>query len=136
MKGSIKAAAVAVSFLSAALFGVVEPSAVEAEVMTIEADGQSIMFDENESPAIATDRARAAAMRNAIEQVSIRIESISEAHNGVLTKDEIRTIAANVLQIQSSDINIEVGDNNELIFHCHIVALFDDEVLEKLRDSD
>lgn len=136
MRGSIKAAAIALSFLSAALLGAIEPSSVEAEVMTIEADGQYIMSDDKESPADATERARDDAKRNAIEQVSIYVESISEAHDGVLTKDVIRTVSSNVLQIQSSDINIEVGDNNELIFHCHIVALFDDEVFEKLREND
>ena len=122
----------ALSILSAALIGAIEPASVEADVITIEADGQSLMNDENESPADATERARDDAKRNAIEQVSIRVESISEARNGVLTKDEIRTIASNVLQIQSSEINIEVGDDDALIFHCHIVALVDDEDMPAL----
>ena len=57
--------------------------------------------------------------------------------HGKLTEDVIRTVSSNVLQIQSSDINIEVGDDGSLIYNCHIVALFDDdEARDQLSQDD
>ena len=119
------------------VIGLIAPTAVEAEVKTIEADGQYIMIGADENPGVAADRAHDDAKRNAIEQISIYVESMSEVRDGKLTEDVIRTVSSNVLQIQSSDINVEIGDDGSLIYHCHIVALFDDdEARDQLSQDD
>ena len=135
MKVAIKAAAMMIGLLM--MIGLIIPPTVEAEVMTIEADGMYTMIGDDENPAEAADRARDDAKRAAIEQVSIYVESLSEVRDGKLTEDVIRTVAANVMQIQSSDINLEIVDEYTSIFHCHIVALIDgDAALEKLRQNE
>ena len=105
-----------------------------AEIETIEADGMYIMGDDTkENPAIAKERAREDAKRAVSEKASIYVESLSEVNKGIITKDVIRTVSSNVLQVQSSDVNVEVAEGNALIFHCHIVALVDsDKATEQL----
>ena len=82
------------------LWGVADPVAVFAEVKVVEADGYYIMGDgPEESQAVAKERARADAKRVASEQAGLYVESITEIKKSKLSRDEIRTISANVLEV-------------------------------------
>ncbi|MBQ9477933.1 MAG: tetratricopeptide repeat protein [Selenomonadaceae bacterium] len=107
-------------------FGLLDPTSADAEIMTIEADGMYIMGDGTmESPGVARERARDDAKRAASEKASVYVESLTEVQQGNITEDVIKTISSSVLQIQSSDVVIEVAEGNALIFRCHLVALVD-----------
>ncbi len=101
MKGFWKAArrlallfAVGVSLLAGGI--------AEATVQTIEATGVYVMGD-NDSPKIARDAARQEAMRAAVEQAGVYVESYSKTQNMVLTEDEVRTISGAVLKVTKEE---------------------------------
>ena len=109
---------------------------VFAEVKTIEADGYYIMGDGlEENQGVAKERAREDAKRAASEQACIFVESISEIKNSSLTRDEIRTFSAAVLQIIESPVKIETNGDS-MVFHCRIIAKVDtSSVTEKLQQD-
>lgn len=108
------------------VWGVADPMAAFAEVRMIEADGYYIMGDgPEENPAVAKERARADAKRAAGEKAGVFVESISEVQMGELTRDEIRTISSNVMEVQEAEVTPEVMGGSVIRFHCHIVARVD-----------
>ena len=91
------------------LWDVADPVAAYAEVKIVEADGYYIMGDgPEENQAVAKERAQAYAKRAASEQAGIYVESIYEVKMSKLTRDEIRTISANVMEVQETEITPEV----------------------------
>ena len=74
----------------------------EAAVQTIEATGVYVMGD-NDSPKIARDAARQEAMRAAVEQAGVYVESYSKTQNLELTEDEVRTISGAVLKVTKEE---------------------------------
>ena len=107
-----------------------------AENQTIEADGIYIMGDgPDENQSVAKGRARLEAKRAAAEKAGVLVQSISEAKNHQITKDEINTISSQVLRIQSEKFTPEVmGETIRYI--CHIVAIVDsDNVSKKLSQN-
>ena len=74
----------------------------EATVQTIEATGVYIMGD-NDSPKIARDAARQEAMRSAVEQAGVYVESYSKTQNMELTEDEVRTISGAVIKVTKEE---------------------------------
>ena len=135
MRRAIKFLAPVLGLMLSATVGLLEPMVVNAEIKTIEADGMYVMGDgTKENPAVAKERARDDAKRAASEKASVYVESLSEVQRGQVTQDVIRTISSNVLQVQSSDVKVEVAADNALLFHCHIVALVDsDRAMSQLR---
>lgn len=103
---------------------------VSAEKRLIEADGYAIMGDgPEENPAVAQDRARKDAKRAASEKAGVYVESMSEVKKGLLTKDEVRTISANVLEVQSDPVTAEVLGGLVIRYHCHITVLVDTDIV-------
>ena len=112
-------------------------SVVCAEVQTIEADGYYTMGDGlEENQGVAKERARESAKRAASEKACLFIETLSEIKNNNLTRDEIVTISANVLQVVNDEVTAEL-DGNSVRFHCHITVTVDtNNVTQKLwRDK-
>ena len=108
------------------LWGVADPMAAYAEVKVVEADGYYIMGDgPEENQAVAEERARVDARRAAIEQAGICVESLSDGKMSKLTKDEIRTISANVLEVQEAEVTSEALGGTTIQYHCHIKARVD-----------
>lgn len=70
----------------------------EAAPQLIRATGVYTMGD-NDSPKIAKDAARQEAMRSAVEQAGVYIESYSEVHNMQLTADDVKMISGAVLKV-------------------------------------
>ena len=113
-------------------------SSVHAEKKMIEADGYYVMGDgPEENQAVAKDRARADAKRVASEQARVFVETISEMKNGKLTRDEIRTVSANVLEIKTENIEMKVLAGTAVQYRCHITALVDvDNVVDQIKPKD
>lgn len=83
------------ALLAAGLLGV--PSAAAAP-RTITAEGTYVMGD-GDTQKDAREAARKEAMRAAVEQAGVYVESYTEAKNLTLTKDEVRTVAGTILRI-------------------------------------
>ena len=122
---------------SAAMFGY-------AEIKLIEADGYSIMGDgPEENPVVAQERARKDAKRAASEKAGVYVESLSEVRNGMLTKDAVRTITANILEVKSAPITVEILGGVAVKYNCHITVAVDTDVIfaqlnkgrEKIEDA-
>ena len=104
-------------------------SNVSAERRQIEASGEYVFGDSEESPAVAKERARVYALRNASEQAGVFVESISKIKNMMLTEDEIRTISSNVLQVvgEPQFKNEVTADGKGFIIRCKLAAIVDDD---------
>ena len=76
--------------------------AADAAPQVIEATGVYVMGD-NDSPKIARDAARQEAMRSAVEQAGVYVESYSKTQNMELTEDEVRTISGAVLKVTKEE---------------------------------
>lgn len=122
--------------MSVSFINLPENQICSAEVQTIEADGYYIIGDgPDENHSVAKNRAKLEAKRSAAEKTGIFVESLTEVKNGQLTKDEINTISAQVLQIVSEKITPEIIGET-VRYCCHIVAKVDSEsVIEKLRQD-
>lgn len=71
---------------------------VGASPQVIRATGVYVMGD-NDSPKIAKDAARQEAMRSAVEQAGVYVESYSRTQNMELTDDDVRMISGAVLKV-------------------------------------
>lgn len=96
-----------------------------AAPQTIEATGVYVMDTErDETFAVAEDRARKEALRAAVEQSGLYLQSVSKAVNNKLTKDELQVLAAAVLKVQSENVSKKV-DGKNIEFTVSITALVD-----------
>ena len=109
-----------------------------AKTFSIEINGYYIAGTEPpESRYVAEDRARADARRLASEQASLYIRAVSTSNRGKLTRDEVHTISATVIQIISEDVSTEVVDNGQIQYRCYIRALFDEaSIFSQLNSAD
>lgn len=109
------------------------PHISKAEVQRVEADGFYVMGDGmEESQGKAKERARNDAKRAVSEKAATYVESLSVVKNGLLTRDEIFTMSAQILKIESVVFN-PYFSGNSIGFKCHMVAIVDSSnVTEKL----
>jgi len=119
------------------VWGVADPVAAFAEVRVIEADGYYIMGDgPEENAAVAKERARADARRAASEQAGLYVAGMTEVKKGKLTRDEIRTISAAVLEVREDDVTPEVLGGTVIQYHCHMKAVVDTgSITDQLRQD-
>ena len=119
------------------IWGVADPVAALAEVRIIEADGYYIMGDgPEENAAVAKERARADARRAASEQAGLYVAGMTEVKKGKLTRDEIRTISAAVLEVREDDVTPEVLGGTVIQYHCHMKAVVDTgSITDQLRQD-
>ena len=107
---------------------------VFAKQEIIEASGSYIMDSTlDETPASATARAREEAKRAAIEKAGVYLQSYSKMVNLELDYDEVKTVAAQILQIQDEQRKIEPYQDNLLKFTVTIKALVDTNDEERLK---
>lgn len=133
MRGRRLQALLCSALLSASLW---LPGHVSAEIRTVEADGFYQMGDGMaENQAIAKERARVEAVRNAGEQAAAYVESFTAVSNGIETKDDVRLMTAAVLEVKDVKYSpLVVGDS--IKFQCHVVAVVDtDKVKEKIQED-
>ncbi len=119
------------------VWGVADPVAALAEVRVIEADGYYIMGDgPEENAAVAKERARADARRAASEQAGLYVAGMTEVKKGKLTRDEIRTISAAVLEVKEDNVTPEVLGGTVIQYHCHMKAVVDTgSITDQLRQD-
>lgn len=97
-----------------------------AAIEEIDASGQYTIGDgPDENISVAKERAKVDAMRQATEKAGVYVESYSKTVNAVLTEDEVRVIAGNVLKVKSEDIKPVINSNNTITYVCDIKALVD-----------
>ena len=126
-------------------YGVADPVAAFAEVQTVEADGYYVVGDgPDENMAVARERAKADARQKASEKAGVFVESLSEVKMGELTRDEVKTISANVLEVLQDEpvtpvpiqVETSTGPLSVLRLHCHMVAKVDTaNVMAEMRQS-
>ena len=93
----------------------------------IEASGNYVMDSRlDETPASATSRAREEAKRAAIEKAGIYLQTHSKTVDFELVEDEVETVAARLLKIQSESSDVEVVEKNLLKFTVTIKAIIDE----------
>lgn len=91
--------AILIGLFSIGVFSIAMIS-VSAEKRLIEADGYAIVGDDpEENPLVAQERARKDAKRAASEKAGVYVESVTEVRSGVVTKDVVRTVSANILDV-------------------------------------
>lgn len=106
-----------------------------AEQRIIEADGFYTIGDGlDENISTAKERAKADALRNASEQASVFVEGLSVVQEGQLTRDEVKVISANIMQMQGAPKFKVVPVSDDVIrYECHVTALVDtDNINAKL----
>lgn len=117
-----------------ALLMILGNTPAQAAEQLIEASGSYVMDSRlDETPASATARARDEAKRAATDKAGVYLQAHSKVINLELDYDEVKTVAARILKIQSEASNIDVVDNNLLKFTVTIQALVDDNMDEILK---
>ncbi|HSE58212.1 MAG TPA: hypothetical protein VLA99_05880 [Nitrospiraceae bacterium] len=113
-------------------------SPADAEIRTLTAEGEHLLGG-HDTKEDAVRLASEAAKRNALEQVALYLESVTVVTNFNVTKDEIRTYTAGVVNILDQQVSTRL-DNNAVVFHVDVVAQVDtDEVadaIKKLRENE
>ena len=100
----------------------------EAAPQVIQAAGVYIMGD-NDSPKIAKDAARQEAMRSAVEQAGVYVESYSRTQNMQLTEDDVRMISGAVLKVTHENAVPELT-GNVMKYTVNITAEVDTDTID------
>ncbi|SFA82324.1 tetratricopeptide repeat protein [Selenomonas ruminantium] len=109
------------------------PMNASAEKRQVEGNGMYLMGDsDTENVAVAKERAKQEALRNASEQAAVFVESMSVVDKGVLTSDEIRTYTASIMNIIGTPQISMTPDGNGILFRCHLVAVVDSDDFKNL----
>lgn len=96
-----------------------------AQVMTVTGSDDYVM-SEFETIDIAKQRAKQKAMRAAQEKAGVFVESSTDVVNMVVTKDEIHTMTAGILNVSDVAYSQESLPNvNGLVIHATVTALVD-----------
>ena len=118
------------------LLSIIFPINAFAECRMIEADGSYQVGDGmEENHSVAKQRAEDTAKRRASEEAALYLESTSEEKLGYLTRDEIRVITAQILEVKDVKITPQViGDT--IRYNCHVVVVVDtDNISQKLLND-
>ena len=116
-------------FLLALFIGLVWGGAVaSAAPQVIHATGVYIMGD-NDSPKIAKDAARQEAMRSAVEQAGVYVESYSRTQNMELTEDDVRMISGAVLKV-THESSVPELTGNVLKYTVNLTAEVDTSTID------
>ena len=122
----------------AALNSLFVPQTANAELQKIEATGiYTVGGGADESPKMAKERAKREAMRIAVEKAGVYVESYSEMKNYRVTKDEIISIAGEVVNVENETYQIKALNQDVLQYTAIIVAVVDSDVIaKKLQDME
>lgn len=101
---------------------------------TITAIGDYTM-GEGETMLVAKDRALTVAMRNAVEQAGVYVESYSQVNNAQLTKDEINVIASGIIEITDKHFTQRLTDAGGMYFTVTITTNVDSSKIEAMQNS-
>lgn len=102
----------------------------EAKQQVITATG-TYQMGESDTMVSAKEAARKDALRMAAEKAGVYVKSYSKTNNLALTNDEVETLAVRILKVNQCTYTQEYQDNT-LIFHANIEAVFDDDDFKEL----
>lgn len=122
-----------VIMLVLALFFMVPQTGAYAETKEIIAEGTYVMT-EGETPGVAQERAVFDAKRLAVEQAGTYLESYSVVKDLQLVKDELRVVAAEVLDTTIIDTTKEMLSGETIKFWVKIRCVVNTDNLEAMRD--
>ena len=120
------------------VYGVADPMAAFAETREVEAEGYYRMGDGMEERMdIAQQRAIEDATRKAAEKAGVFVESFSATYMGQITRDEVRAIAATVLDVKEPvKVIPEVfADGQAIRYHAFVTAVVDTANIEKMLNK-
>ena len=106
-------------------------SVAYAEVQTYTGVGDYVLSDDV-PPGDIKAKAKLYAQRNALEQAGIFVSSLTEVKNGIVTKDEIITIAGSILKIVDTKYEvIPINDNSGIAkYRATVTAQIDTDTLK------
>ena len=120
-------------FLKCALlalsFAFVFTPAASAEIVTTQGEGFYFM-GEDETVAVAQERAKNHALRNALETIVLMITSRTEDKDAHLSQDEITAIAAGTLKVIDTKYELSIAKDNMTNVTAIVTATVDTDEVE------
>ncbi len=119
-------------FASILTFGIlIFATAASAEIQNFVGVGEHYIENETETLAQAQDKAKLTAELDALEQAQVNIQIYSEMHNFNLTRDEIISITAGILNITDVKYLLKEDFDGLLIMRAEVTAEIDtDKIAE------
>ena len=107
------------------------PHIVFAKIQTISATSEYIMCD-GENKIDSQKKVQELAIRNAVEQVGVYVESYSKTENFQLKQDEVSTISASIIKINNSEFIWKMQNNGIFVVTCNLSITMDDSNLDEI----
>ena len=119
-------------FASILTFGIlIFATAASAEIQNFVGVGEHYIESETETLAQAQDKAKLTAELDALEQAQVNIQIYSEMHNFNLTRDEIISITAGILNVTDVKYSLKEDFDGLLIMRAEVTAEIDtDKIAE------
>ena len=123
-------------FFTLLIFGIwIICATASAEIKIFTGVGEHYMESETETLAQAQDAAKLAAELDAMQQAQIVVIGYSEAHNSNLTRDEIITITAGVMNV--TDVKYSLKDEaGVLLMRAEVTAEIDTDKIPALVERE
>ncbi len=107
-------------------------SPAEAETQTYEGTGV-FTITQSETQNVAKKRAKLEAERDALEQIYLYVKAQSSSKNSRLTKDEIVTIAAGLMNVLKTKFDVKKEDGFFVVTATVIAEIDPDEIPEAVE---
>ena len=111
-------------------------SVASAEIKIFEGVGEHYMDNSNETLAQAQEKAKLAAELDALEQAQVNVQVYSEQNNLNLTKDEIVTITAGIMNVLDVKYSIKSESDGILLMRSEIKAEIDTDKISQLVERE
>lgn len=119
--------------ITALTFGIFFLTAtVHAETKIYEGTGEYLVM-QGETHNFAKQKAKKIAERDALEQIYFYLSSKSNVKNSDLTKDEIITISAGLMNVLKTKYSVEKSEGSFLIKAVVIAEIDDDKIAESVE---
>lgn len=119
------------------IFGmVIFNSVASAEIQKFIGVGEHYMEDSTETLAQAQEKAKLAAELDALEQAQVNVQVYSEQNNLNLTKDEIVTITAGIMNVLDVKYLIKSENDGILLMRAEVKAEIDTDKISELVERE
>ena len=119
------------------IFGlVIFNSVASAEIKFFEGVGEHYMEDSTETLAQAQEKAKLAAELDALEQAQVNVQVYSEQNNLNLTKDEIVTLTAGIMNVLDVKYSIKSENDGILLMRAEVKAEIDTDKISELVERE
>lgn len=107
------------------------PHTTFAKIQTISTTSQYVMGD-GDNKINSQKKAQELAIQSAVEQIGVYVESYSKTENYQLKQDEISTISASIIKVNSSNFIWTMQDNGVFVVTCNLSVTMDDSNLDEI----